>query len=414
MFKEKRSIIRKITLIPVVCCLVMGYGMGLGLAQEGKPIKIGYLAPVTGPAASNAKDMVDAMKMCVDEFGGKIAGRPLDIIVEDTNGKPAIGLIKARKLVLEDKVAAVCGPLLGNVNYAVSPLINENKVPWFSEAASPASFTLRERTPMIIRLVFSGPQLSHPFGEYAYKTLGIRRVATMGLDYIFGHEVVGGFNRAFQDAGGKVIQKTWTPLGGLDLAPYLAQVDKSADALFALYWGSYSLRFAKQVEEAGLKGKMAILGGVTTVDEHALRNMGDEAIGIISSCNWSAVLDTPEARSFQEEYKKRYNIEPSYYSEMSYSLFKWVFLAIKSVKGNVEDRENFFKACLRLKYTAPRGPLELDSFKNVTQNVYIRIVDKVRGRLQNTVMATIPNVTQNWKYDLEKYAKEPSYSRTWP
>ena len=324
--------------------------------------------------------MIDAMNMCVDEFGGKIAGRPIQVIVEDTEGKPAVGLVKARKLVIEDGCQVMTGPLLGHVNNAVSPFLNEQKIPWLSDAASPADLTLQNLTPWIIRTVFSGPQLSHPFGEYAYKVMGLRRVATMSLDYAFGYDVVGGFCKTFQDAGGKVIQKTWTPLTALDFAPYLAQVDRSADALFSLYWGSFSLRFAKQVVEAGLKGKMAILGGVTTVDEHCLRNMGDEAIGIVSSCNWSPYIDTPEAKAFVNAFRKRFNFDPSYYSEMSYSLFKWLFLSLQKIGGNVEDKEKLFKTVVGLKFNAPRGPLALDEYRNAIQNVYIRKVDKVGGQ----------------------------------
>ena len=381
---------------------------------QGKPIKIGYLAPRTGPAASNAKDMVDAMNLCVDDFGGKIADRSIQVIVEDTEGKPAVGLVKARKLVLEDGCNVIAGPVLGNVNNAVSPFLNENKIPFLTMAASPADLTLQKLTPWMIRPVFSGPQLSHPFGEYAYKVMGLRKVVTMALDYTFGYDVIQGFHKTFEDAGGQVIQQIWTPLAALDLAPYLSQVDRSADALIAQYWGSFSLRFVKQVVEAGLKGKMKILGAVTTVDEHALRNMGDEAIGIISNCNWSPQLDTPEAKAFVTGYRKRYNIDPSYYSEMSYSLFKWLFLALQKMGGEVENKEGLLKTIETLKWNAPRGPLELDEYRNAIQNVYIRRVDKVGGKLVNTVLYTYPKVRQNWIWPMEEYKKWPEYSRDYP
>ncbi len=408
-----RAIEYHVVFVLVVFSLFCLLGAHSAIAQV-KPIKIGYLAPRTGPAASNAKDMVDAMNMCVDDFKGKIAGRPIQVIIEDTEGKPAVGLVKARKLVLEDGCNVIAGPLLGHVNNAVSPFLNEQKIPFMSEAASPADLTLQKLTPWIVRTVFSGPQLSHPFGEYAYKVMGLRKVATIGLDYAFGYDVIQGFHKTFAEAGGQVIQQIWTPLTALDLAPYLSQVDKSADALFGLYWGSFSLRFTKQVVEAGLKGKMAILGGVTTVDEHALRNMGDEATGIVSSSNWSPYLDTPEAKAFVTQFRKRYNFDPSYYSEMSYSLFKWLLLAIEKVGGNVEDREKLFKAIVELKFNAPRGPLALDEYRNTIQNVYIRRVDKVGGNLQNTVLYSYPQVRQNWKWPMEDYIKRPEYSRDYP
>jgi branched-chain amino acid transport system substrate-binding protein len=413
MFREKRGNAWAVMLLIGGFSMVFLLGPGYATAQV-KPIKVGYILPRTGPFASNGKDMFDAMTMAVDEFGGKIAGRPIQVIVEDTEAKPTVGLIKARKLLVEDGCQVMTGPIFGHVNNAVSPFINEQKIPWLTLAGSPAELTLQKLTPWIIRTTFSGPQASHPFGEYAYKVMGLRRVATIGLDYAFGYDIVGGFCKTFQDAGGKVIQKIWTPMTALDLAPYLAQVDKSADALFALYSGSISLRFVKQVVEAGLKGKMAILGGMTTVDEHALRNMGDEAIGIVSSSNWSPYINTPEAKAFVDAYRKRYNLDPSYYSEMSYSLFKWLFLALQKVDGNVEDKEKLFKTIVSLKFSAPRGPLELDNYRNANQNIYIRRVDKVGGKLQNTVLHTYPNVKQNWIWPMEEYIKRPEYSRDYP
>ena len=239
-------------------------------------------------------------------------------------------------------------------------------------------------------------------------------MATIGLDYAFGYDQVGGFCKTFQDAGGKVIQKIWTPLTALDLAPYLSQVDRSADALFSLYSASISLRFVKQVVEAGLKGKMAILGGMTTVDEHALRHMGDEAIGIVSSSNWSAYINTPEAKAFVDAYRKRFNVDPSYYSEMSFSTFKWLLLSLQKIGGDVEDKEKLFKTIVAMKFNAPRSPLELDNYRNANQNIYISRVDKVGGKLQKTVIHTYPNVKQNWIWPMEEYIKRPEYSRDYP
>ena len=134
-----------------------------------KPIKIGYLTPRTGLSASNAKDMIDAMSMCVDEFGGKIAGRPIQVIVEDTEGKPAVGLVKARKLIIEDGCQMIAGPIYGHVSNAVSPFINEQKIPWLTLAASPADLTLQKLTPWIIRTNFSGPQRVIPSASMLIK-----------------------------------------------------------------------------------------------------------------------------------------------------------------------------------------------------------------------------------------------------
>jgi branched-chain amino acid transport system substrate-binding protein len=405
---------RRVHVLALVCgvsCALLSPIAG----AAAKPIKIGFIAPLTGPAAANAKDMVDALHMAVEDVGGKVAGRPLQVIVEDDATKPAQGLAKARKLVTEDGIQILSGVMLGSVNGAVAPYVNEKKIPFLTMAASPSDITFKKDTPYMLRPISSGIQVMHPFGEWAYKNLGIKRVVIMGLDYSFGYENLQAFHRTFEEAGGKVIQQIWTPVNALDFAPYLAQLNKDADAICALYWGSFSLRFTKQFEEAGLKGKMKVLGGPTFTDEHALRDMGDEALDIITANSWSAALDTPAAKKFVQEYRKRRGLVPSFYSEMVYSAMRWLFEGIRAVNGNVEDSEKFLAAIKRTKITnAPRGPIALDAYNNAVHNIYVRKVERVGGELQNTVIATIPNVSQFWTYNPDQFIKEPSYSRDYP
>ena len=202
----------------------------------------------------------------------------------------------------------------------------------------------------------------------------------------------------------------------LDLSPYISQIRRDADAIFAGFATDSALRFSKQFKEAGLYGKMSVLGANIFTDESALNFMGDESVGYISPNNWSAVLDTPAAKSFVREYQKLYNVtHPSYYAEMAYDTAIWIVKAIEQINGNVEDKAKFFEALRRVKLPdAPRGPLELDKYGNVIQNVYIRKVEKVKGVLQNTVIGTIPHVSQFWKYNPEEYLKQPRYSRDNP
>ncbi len=414
MCNERRIIMRKMALVVIAFSMLYVLGVGSVTAQ-GKPIKIGFLSPLTGTAAEGGKDMVDGFMMALDEVGGKVAGRPINVIVEDSAGQPAVGLAKARKLVTNDEIHLLAGLMFGHVCGAVAPYMNEQKIPLLTLAASPDDLTQRKRLPYLIRTSFSGSQTSQPFGEWAYKNLGIRQIVTIGNDYVYGHEGVAGFHKTFEDAGGKVIQKIWSPMGALDLAPYITQIRKDADTVFAHYIGSFTLRFAKQFEEAGLKGKMKVLGGMLLTDESNLAFMGDEALGFITTSNWSGALDTPEARKFVQEYRKRYGKIPSLYSVNIYSTARWLFEGIKAVGGNVEDKEKLLMAIRQVKLpNEPRGPLELDNYNNVIQNVFVRKVERVRGELQNTVIATIPRVSQFWKYNPEEFLKQLPYSRDYP
>lgn len=382
-------------------------------AQE-RPIKIGLLVPLTGAAAAVGRDMRNGFLMYMDEIGNRAAGRRIEVIVEDTLMKPAAALSKARKLVARDGVRAVTGGLLASTCYALAPYSNRRKVPYLSLCAAD-NLTQRTPAPYLVRTTWTSSQTLHPFGEWVVKNTKIRKVVTIALDYAFGHEQVGGFQKTFEEAGGKVIQKLWTPLGTKDFGPYIASIRRDADAVFVMFFGGFSLRFAKQFQEAGLLKKMTVLGGGTTTDESVLPAMGDEALGYITALHYSAALDNPVNKRFVREYRKRYKKIPSYYSENMYTMARWIVEAIKALDGKVEDTAKFLAALRRVKFPdAPRGPVELDDRSNVIENVYIRKVERVGGELQNTVIATIPRVTQFWKYKPEEFLKQPVYSRTYP
>jgi branched-chain amino acid transport system substrate-binding protein len=263
-----------------------------------------------------------------------------------------------------------------------------------------------------VRTGWTGSQPNHAFGEYAYHKLKLRRVATIALDYAFGWESVGGFQRTFEAEGGEIVQKLWTPVSVHDFAPYLAQVSRDVDAVYALFLGRTALQFVRQYEEYGLKGRVLLIGAGTTTDEHVLPAMGDEAIGIITALHYSGALDTPANRAFAAAYRSRYKKIPSYYAESMYTGGKWSVAAIEAIGGNVEDAGKLLDAFRRVKPTGlPRGPVELDSYGNPIENIYIRRVERVNGALQNTVIETFPAVSQFWKFDPAAYLRQPLYSR---
>src|SRR5439155_1193213 len=256
------------------------------------PIKIGFTTDLTGTAAQAAKDMVNGFTMYLDEVGGQMAGRKVELIVEDTQGRPDVALTKLRKLVEHDRVHLVAGVL--------------------------------------------------------------------------------------------------TMIGGAS-----------------------TIQFMKQYEEAGLKGKIPLIAGGPAVDEALLPSMGDEAIGVISPLIYSGALDTLANRRFAREYRAKFGKVPSYFAETNYTSGRWINEAVRSLAGNVEDREKMLAALRKVEIPdAPRGPVKLDGHGNPIQNVYFRKVERNReGELQNTVIVTIPAVSHFWKYNPEEFLKQPVYSR---
>src|SRR5438309_1297238 len=219
----------------VLVALLLG-AVGGTPAQSG-PIKIGFITDLTGPAAQAAKDMVNGITMYLDEIGSQMAGRKVELIVEDSQGRPDAAVTKLRKVVEHDRVQLVAGVLFGHVGYAMAPKVEEYKVPALFTVTAADDLTQRQKYRWVIRTGWASSQPSHPFGEYVAKTLGHRKVAVIASDYAFGWEVVGGFQRTFEENGGQVIQKLWAPLGVMDLAPYIAKIRRDADAALPMIPG---------------------------------------------------------------------------------------------------------------------------------------------------------------------------------
>jgi len=403
-----------------ILLLLLGLGAAALLpasspAQGGGPIKIGLLAPLSGAFSATGKDMLVGTEQYLDEIGRTVAGRKIELIVEDTEGTPATALTKARKLVDQDKVHVLTGGLLASTGYALQPFVDSVRVPTTFPVIAADDLTQRKPARWIVRTGWTTSQPMHPFGEWVAKTLKHKRIVTIGMDYAFGWETVGGFQRTFEDNGGQIVQKIWTPLNTNDFSPFLAQIRRDTDAVLALFVGRLALQFMKQYEAAGLKDKVPLLGGGTTTDESVLPQMGDEAIGAITALHYSAAIDTPQNRKFATAFDGKAGKSASYYSEATYTGTRWIAEAIKAIGGKVEDRDALLAALRRVEIKdAPRGPIAVDQWNNPVQTIYVRKVEKVGGKLQNTVIATFPAVGQFYKYNPDEYMKAPLYSRDYP
>jgi branched-chain amino acid transport system substrate-binding protein len=407
---------RRLSIIPPALVALVLVGLVQVTPGQQGPIRIGFVTDLTGPAAQAAKDMVNGITLYLDEIGSQMAGRKIELIVEDSQGRPDVALTKLRKIVEHDRVHIVAGVLFGHIGYAMAPKVEEYRVPALFTVTAADDLTQRLKYRWVIRTGWASSQPSHPFGEYAAKTLGYKKVAVIASDYAFGWEVVGGFQRTFEEAGGQVIQKLWAPLGVMDLAPYIAKLRRDANAVLTMVAGASTIQFMKQYDEAGLRGKIPLIGGGPAVDESLLPSMGDEAIGVISPLIYSGALDTPANRRFAKEYRTRFGKVPSYFAETNYTSGRWINEAVRALGGQVEDREKLLAALRKVEIPdAPRGPIKLDGYGNPIQNVYFRKVERNRdGELQNTVIVTIPAVSQFWKYNPEEFLRQPVYSRDVP
>src|SRR6184192_3556766 len=299
-------------------------------------IRVGYLGPLTGIFAAAGKDMLDGLKLAFEQVNYEVAGRKIELIEEDDEGNPATAQAKYRKLVSQDRIHVLTGVLLSNIGYALVPNIERDRLPSLY-LTTPDELTKRRPARWILRSNFAASQPMHALGDYAAKILKYRRVAAIGMDNGFGHEGVGGFQRVFEDAGGRVVQKTWVPLNAMDFAPYLTQVPKDVDAVVQVFVAGQAVRFAKQYADSGLKDKLPLVGTGVFTDESALRSMGDEAIGIIGTSIWSPTLTNPANQAFMKLAEARLKRTPAYFHAVMYSAGRWITDAAKAVDGKVED-----------------------------------------------------------------------------
>lgn len=380
------------------------------------PIKVGLLMPLTGNTAASGKDMLDAWNMWWDEHGHEIAGRKIEFYPEDTAGVPDTGLTKARLLVEQRQVHFLVGGLVASVGLAVAEYVKTTGTPYLIPVIAADDLTQRQRVPNVVRVAgWNSSQTNHPLGEYAAKR-GYKTAVTIGEDYAFGHESVGGFVNTFTDNGGKLLGQIWHPLGNMDFGPFLAQLDNyKPDVVFVEETGADAVRFVKAWRDMGYDKKYPLLGNQTLFDQSNLRGMGDEAIGGVSSGHYAEGRDAPENNKFVQAFLAKYNLLPSYYAADMYTAARWIATAIEKVNGNVEDKNAFLAAIRSIEFAdTPMGPVKLDSYDNTVLNVYLRKVEKrPDGKLWNVVIDTFPSVSQFYKYDPEKFLKQPVYSRSY-
>ena len=384
-------------------------------AQSGS-IKIGLLAPLTGVVASGGKEMVEGVQFYLDQAKGEIAGRKVELVIEDDASNPDTALQKARRLVEQGNCHMLIGDLLANTGLAVGNYVKGTGTPYFIPIIAADDLTQRQRIKNVIRVAgYSASAFTHPFGDWARKQ-GYKKIATISQDYTFGHEQCGGLAQVFTEGGGEIVQQFWHPLNTADFSPYLGQLaDLKVDAIFAMETGADATRFIQQYASFGLKGKIPLLGAMNATDQSVIRTMGDECEGIIAAAHFAEGSDNPVTQKFTHDYQAKYGKIPSLYGFSMYSGIMWVAQAVEKLGGKVEDRDLLIDTVLKTELTgSPLGKtVKLDSYGNPIYDVQIRkVVKRADGKYWNVPIEVYPQVSQFWKYDPETYMKQPPYSRT--
>ena len=380
---------------------------------QNAPFKIGLMTVKTGPLAQGGIQMEQGISTLLKEKNNVLSGRKIEFISADTGGNPAGAKTKAQELIERDKVNVILGPLAAFELLAIAEFVRDNKTPLISLAAA-EDMTQRKANPFIIRPSATSAQCMQPLGDYAAKDLKFKRAATISEDFAFGYEQMAGFQRVFEDDGGKVVKKLWPPLVTPDYTPYIAQLG-NVDVVVNGFAGSNPVKFMRAYQDLGLKAKTPLLAGWTAMDDALLKSLGDEAVGVISSHWYSADRDIPANKQFVADMQKNYGVLPGGYSAGMYIAGQCVEAAIQKVGGNADDRVAFAAALHQVSLTdTPRGPLKFDHLGNVVGDVFIRKCERKNGKLVNSIIKTYPNVSQFWTYNEKDFLAKPVYSRDYP
>jgi branched-chain amino acid transport system substrate-binding protein len=376
--------------------------------HAAQPVKIGYAISLSGVFTSYGEDLRDALNLYMDQIGHKVAGRNIEIIVEDIGSNQVNrALDVGRKLIQKNNVDILAGVIDTGSAYALATLVEKHKIPFVISNAGADDLTQRKANPYVIRVSFTNSGGSHPLGVWAYEK-GYRKAVVMGSDYGAGYEHVGGICQTFKKMGGKIIQEIWPPLGNQDFAPYLANVNREADVVMVFFAASDALRFVKQYEEYGLKKKIPLIGKGYYLDDNILPKLAESAEGLISESHWCFLLDNPENIAFNAAYIKKYGRRPTNISEQGYITGMVIAKALEKTKGEIKSEE-FVKVMRSLELKAPRGTINFDKYGEVVQTYYIRKVEKVKGEWQSVPFKSYPAVSQFWTWTPEEYMKLTPY-----
>jgi len=380
------------------------------IGQE-KPIRIGLLTVKSGPLAQGGIQMEQGTALFLKHRGNRLAGRAVDLIVADTGGNPAGTKAKAQELIERDRVDFIMGPLAAFELLAISDYAAQHKCPILGQAAA-EDMTQRRPNPFFVRTSGTSAQAMHPLADYARKEMNYGSVITIANDFAFGYEETGGFQRVFEDAGGRVKAKLWPPLVTPDYIPFIGQMS-GVDAIVSGLGGSNPVRFMRQYKDQGVS--LPLLGGSVAMDDGLLKSFGDEAVGVISCSAYTADLDTPVNRRFVADSVREYGGVPGSYAAGLYASGQVAEAALERLDGRTDDREALIAAMRAVSLTdSPRGPFHFDRFGNVVGDFFIRRCEKQDGRLVNTTIKTYHDVSQFWTYDESWFLAQPVYSRDYP
>ncbi|CAN5170773.1 ABC transporter substrate-binding protein [soil metagenome] len=371
----------------------------LTLADEGT-IKIGLLATFEGPFTVLGQDGERGAMTALAEVNGMVAGKKIEIVKGSSDASPDSAVRAARKLVEQDGVKVLVGPLSGDEGLAVKDYAKTQHTVTFINGTSAAQdTTLRNPADNFFRFSTDGAQWMAGLGTYAFNEKKYKRVATVAEDYSFPYTQVFGFMAEFCKAGGKVPSKSWVPIGNKDYSSVIAAIPDDVDAIYVALGGADAVNFLSQYQQSG--GAAPLIGGSITVDQTILTSKGkihDVVLGTPSAGPIADTNDAPEWKKFVEDYKKQPDAfpSPSLFAHGYYVNMKATLLGLDQVGGDVSDGGAKLRDALsKLSFDTPTGKVSLDKNRNAVADIYLTEVSEGEGGvLLNKLVKVVKQVNQ--------------------
>jgi len=375
-----RALLRRSALAAALLC----GALGAGLAQAQEPVKIGFIATMSGPGGALGQDQYDAFMLAIEQKGGKLGGVPVEVIREDDQLKPDVGVQAATKLLKSEHVPIITGVTFSNVMMAIHKPITDSQVFLIGSNAGPAPIAGKECSPFFFSTSWDNDMLHEAGGQLA-SDLGYKNMYVMAANYQAGRDAVSGFKR---DYTGKVIDEVYTQVNQPDYSAEIAQLQAaSPDAVYVFYPGGMGVNFVKQYRQAGLLGSLPLIS-VSTIDGSTLPALKSLAVGAITSAPYAPNLDNPQNKQFVEAFVKAYKRQPSMYAAQSYDAANLIDSALAKVKGDVSNKDALRAAFKEADFDSVRGAFKFDS--NQFPDAPFYRVDVVEGPDGAELQASTP------------------------
>lgn len=339
------------------------------------PIKIGALLDFTGPIADLGPMFQTGIEIALEEAGNQVAGHPIQLIVEDTATSVDTAVTKAKKLVEQDGVKVIIGPLMGDAHLALAPYMSEKKV-IITSLINGMYDVLKYKPNTYLIYPTTVDAQTYGFGQYAFTKLGYKKAITVAADYAGKRGYAAGWIKGFKDAGGEVVQEIYPPVGTADYSPFVSQIGQADVVMYALEGPQPVSKFIFQYNQAGKKMPMVTITQDGDYSPAALDQLGDVALNILGESTYSFQLDTPGNAAFVAAVQKKEGVRfPASEEANAYVLTKVILAALEATGGD-DSYEKLWPAIVGTKFDTIQGPLSWSPDGVAVTNAYVTQAEK--------------------------------------